>query len=114
MHVSKQGDLLVRRVLAVFALLLIAGTLWAQNIKVTGKVTDKNGEPVVGVGVIIKGTRTGISTSLDGTYEINAPGRSVLVFSSLGMKTQEIPINNRTVINITMEDDALYLRTWLW
>lgn len=109
MHVSKQGDLLVRRVLAVFALLLIAGTLWAQNIKVTGKVTDKNGEPVVGVGVIIKGTRTGISTSLDGTYEINAPGRSVLVFSSLGMKTQEIPINNRTVINITMEDDALLL-----
>jgi len=86
MHVSKQGDLLVRRVLAVFALLLIAGTLWAQNIKVTGKVTDKNGEPVVGVGVIIKGTRTGISTSLDGNSEINAPGRAVLVFSSLGMK----------------------------
>jgi len=109
MHVSKNGNRIAIKVISVFALLLFAGSMWAQNIKVTGKVTDSKGEPLIGVGVLIKGTRTGISTSLDGTYEINAQPRAVLVFSSLGMKTLEIPVNNRNLINVTMEDDALLL-----
>lgn len=109
MHVSKNGNRIALKVISVFALLLFAGSMWAQNIKVTGKVTDTKGEPLVGVGVLIKGTRTGISTSLDGTYEINAQPRAVLVFTSLGMKTIEVPVNNRTQINVTMEDDALLL-----
>ena len=109
MHVSKNGNRIAIKVMSVFALLLFAGTMWAQNIKVTGKVTDSKGEPLVGVGIVIKGTRTGVSTSLDGTYEINAQPRAVLVFTSLGMKTLEIPVNNRNLINISMEDDALLL-----
>jgi len=109
MHVSKKGDRIARKVLSVFALLLITGTMWAQNIKVTGKVTEKNGDPLIGVGVMIKGTTTGISTGFDGTFSINAPGKSVLVFASMGMKTLEIPVNNRATINVTMEDDALLL-----
>src|SRR5574344_1580944 len=109
MHVSKNGNRIAIKVMSVFALMLFAGSIWAKNNKVTGKVTDSKGEPLVGVGVLIKGTRTGISTSLDGTYEINAQPRAVLVFTSLGMKTLEIPVNNRNLINVTMEDDAVLL-----
>lgn len=109
MHVSKNGNRIAIKVMSVFALLLFAGTMWAQNIKVTGKVTDSKGEPLMGVGILIKGTRTGVSSALDGTYEINAQPRAVLVFTSLGMKTLEIPVNNRNLINISMEDDALLL-----
>ncbi len=109
MHVSKNGNRIAIKVMSVFALLLFAGSMWAQNIKVTGKVTDSKGEPLMGVGILIKGTRTGVSSALDGTYEINAQPRSVLVFTSLGMKTLEIPVNNRNLINITMEDDNLLL-----
>src|SRR5574344_1811232 len=109
MHVSKNGNLIDIKVMSVFALMPFAGSIWAQNIKVTGKVTDSKGEPLVGVGIVIKGTRTGVSSALDGTYEINAQPRSVLVFTSLGMKTLEIPVNNRNLINITMEDDNLLL-----
>ena len=109
MHVSKNGNRIALKVMSVFALLLFAGSLWAQNIKVTGKVTDIKGEPMVGVGILIKGTRTGVTTSLNGTYEINAQPKSVLSFTSLGMKNIEIAVNNRNLINVTMEDDALLL-----
>ena len=49
MHVSKNGNRIAIKVMSVFALMLFAGTMWAQNIKVTGKVTDSKGEPLVGV-----------------------------------------------------------------
>ena len=71
MHVSKKGDRIARKVLSVFALLLITGTIWAQNIKVTGVVTDDKGEPVIGASVLIQGTRTGEAADLDGKFTMN-------------------------------------------
>ena len=79
---KKQAAQSMRFILAVFGLVLFSGTLIAQNIRVTGKVTDSNNEPLVGVYVLIDGTRTGTSTDIDGSYVINAPGNSTLVFSS--------------------------------
>ena len=72
----------MRIMLAVFGFVLFSGTLIAQNARVTGKVIDTGGEPLVGVYVLIDGTRTGTSTDIDGSYVINAPGNATLVFSA--------------------------------
>ena len=104
---KKQAAQSMRFILAVFGLVLFSGTLIAQNIRVTGKVTDSNNEPLVGVYVLIDGTRTGTSTDIDGSYVINAPGNSTLVFSSIGMQTTREAVNGRSIINITMNSDAL-------
>ena len=109
MHVSKKRDRLVRNVLSVFALLLITGTMWAQNIKVTGIVKDNKGVPQIGVAVVISGTRTGVSTDVNGAYEISAPARGTLVFSAIGMIKQEIPVNNRSTIDAILQEDTLLL-----
>ena len=95
--------------LSVFALVLLSGTLMAQDIRVTGRVVDKADLPMIGVSVMVEGTRTGVATDLDGSFEISAPGNAVLVFSAIGMKTTRVPVNNRTVINIVMEEDAMLL-----
>jgi TonB-linked SusC/RagA family outer membrane protein len=109
MHVSKERDRMVRKVLSVFALLLITGSMWAQNIKVTGIVKDNKGEAQIGVAVVIEGTRTGVSTDANGAYEITAPSKGTLVFSAIGMKKLSIPINGKTQINAVMELDNVLL-----
>ncbi|MDD5315167.1 MAG: carboxypeptidase-like regulatory domain-containing protein, partial [Bacteroidales bacterium] len=86
------------------------GTVWAQNVNVTGKVTDKNGEPIIGAYVLIQGTNTGTSTDIDGAYSIpSAPANGTLVFSFIGYKDAVVPINNRVVVDVVMEEDALML-----
>lgn len=109
MHVSKNGNRIARKVFSVLALLLLAGSLWAQNIKVSGIVTDEKGIPQYGVSVMVKGTKTGVFTSDKGSYEVVAPKNGTIVFSFIGMSTQEIPINNRTSINVVMKEDAVML-----
>jgi len=96
-------------VLSVFALLLLAGSIWAQNIKVTGIVTDSKGESLVGISVLIEGTRTGVATDSNGAYEIYAPPGAGLVFSAIGMKTEIVPVKNRSVINVIMTEDTRLL-----
>lgn len=110
MYVSqKLTERYMRFILSVFALVLFSGSLVAQSIRITGKVIDKTNQPVIGVTVMVDGTRTGVATELNGSYAINAPGNAVLVFSAIGMKTQRIPVNNRSVIDVTLEEDALLL-----
>ncbi|MCE6992621.1 TonB-dependent receptor [Dyadobacter sp. CY323] len=75
--------------------------------KVDGKVTGSNGEAVPGVNVVVRGTTTGSSTNGNGEYSVNAPDKdAVLVFSFIGYVTQEIPVNGRSLINVTMETDV--------
>ncbi|HPT11277.1 MAG TPA: carboxypeptidase-like regulatory domain-containing protein, partial [Bacteroidales bacterium] len=64
----------------------MSGTLMAQNIRVTGKVIDKTGQPLMGVSVLIEGTRTGVATELDGTFSMEVPANAVLQFSAIGME----------------------------
>jgi TonB-linked SusC/RagA family outer membrane protein len=99
----------IRFTLSLFAFVLMAASLPAQNIRVSGKVIDRTGLPAIGVSVMVQGTSTGVATDLDGAYAINAPGNGTLVFSAIGMKTVNVPINNRTVIDVTMEEDAMLL-----
>lgn len=79
-----------------------------EMIKISGKVTDSRGEPLPGVTIMLKGTDFGVATDVDGKYELpvqkNLAG--TLVFSFVGMKTQEVVINGRTEINVQMEEEA--------
>ena len=76
-----------------------------QNIKVTGTVTASTGETLPGVTILVKGTETGTITGMDGKYSIDVPDtNSVLVFSYVGYKTQEVNINDRTVVDVILEE----------
>ena len=75
---------------------------FAQNV--TGLVTDASGTPIAGVNVVEKGTTNGVVTDFDGKYSIAVDGNAILVFSYVGSNTQEIAVNNRTTINVTLED----------
>jgi TonB-linked SusC/RagA family outer membrane protein len=109
MHVSRKRDRIGRKVLAIFALLLFAGTIWAQNIKVTGVVTDDRGEPIIGANVLVQGTRTGVSAGLDGRFVLEVPGNAVLEISAIGYEKQTIQLRNRTSLRIELREDALLL-----
>src|SRR5680860_420947 len=73
---------------------------------VTGKITSENGEIIPGVNVLVKGTTVGSVSDFDGNYSINITGQdAVLMFSYIGFKTLEIPVNGQSVINVTMVED---------
>lgn len=94
-----------KAVLALFIFLSSMG-LFAQGVQVKGVVTSADdGQPIPGVSVVVKGTTTGMITDLDGNYTLSAPGNSTLVFSFVGMKSQEIPVNGRTTINVVLQAD---------
>lgn len=79
-----------------------------QQKSVTGKVTDITKIPLPGVSVVVKGTTTGTVTDVDGNYSLpTIPSSGTLVFSFVGMKTQEKEIGSQTVINITLEDETI-------
>ncbi len=83
---------------------------WAQRT-VSGKVTDDTGEGLPGVNVVIKGTTTGVTTDLDGNYTISVPDdNATLVFSSVGMMTQELVVGARSVIDLGMSVDTQELQ----
>jgi len=97
------------RLMLCLCLLLTATTLLAQNnLTVTGVVTEKTtGDPAIGVSVLVKGTTNGTITSVDGDFSLtNVPSNATLVFSYIGMLSQEIPVSGKTVINVLLEDDT--------
>lgn len=85
---------------------LFANTINQQKIlsalEISGKVTDNNGEPLLGATVLIKGTSNGTTTDFNGYYKINAPAGATLAFSYLGYNSIEILIRNQTEINIVL------------
>ncbi|MFI1772438.1 SusC/RagA family TonB-linked outer membrane protein [Thalassobellus citreus] len=77
-----------------------------QQIQISGTVTDAKGQPLYGATVLIKGTRTGTTTDFDGKYSIMvASTQNILVFSSLGYKTQELQAGAKGVLNVSLEED---------
>lgn len=86
-------------------LFLSAFTVNAQ-VTVSGKVTDASGNGLPSISVTVKGTNNGTTTNETGVFSISAPANGTLVFSSVGYTSQEIKINNRTSINVTMTADA--------
>ncbi|GHV49133.1 SusC/RagA family TonB-linked outer membrane protein [Bacteroidia bacterium] len=97
-----------KRIAGILALLLLLCTgLSAQNVTVSGTVTDANNEPLIGVSVQLKGTTVGTVTNIDGKYSIAVSGnQAVLVFSYVGYLSQEIAVGSQRTINVTMKDDT--------
>ncbi len=86
---------------------LLCLPIYAQNaVSVSGTVTDASGVPLPGVSIIIKNSTTGTTTDFDGNYSINTSSNDVLVFNYLGYKKQEVPVNGKASINISMEEEA--------
>ncbi len=76
-------------------------------ITVTGRITDENSQALPGVTVLVKGSTVGTTSDTDGKYSLNVPdGNGTLVASYIGYTTQEIPINNRTVIDFSLAPDV--------
>src|SRR5690606_36506659 len=92
--------------------LLAVVTLTASYAQVgqgglTGTVTDHNGEPLIGVNVLVKETTQGTATDIDGRFELmNVAADAVLVLSYVGYVTQEIPVNGQTDLQIVLEEDS--------
>ena len=80
-----------------------------QTIKITGVVKDESNNPLPGVSILLKGTTKGVSTNLDGEYEIEASQGDTLVFSYVGYTTIEIVVGKDTVINPVMKPDLMNL-----
>lgn len=80
---------------------------------VEGVVVDEFDGPLPGVSVMVKGTSIGAVTDFDGKYSIVASSGDVLVFSYLGMKTQEVTVGNQSTVNVSMEPDALGLEEFV-
>lgn len=80
-----------------------------QETERKGLVTDAKGEPIAGVGILIKGTSTGTTTGVDGRFSLNAPDDAVLEVSSIGYKSKAFKLGKQSFFNITLEEDALFI-----
>lgn len=91
---------------------LFTQTIFAQNITVKGTVTDGTGEAVIGASVVVKGDAAhGNITDIDGNYTLsNVPPQATLIFSYVGMKTQEIAVNGRVKIDVVLAEDSELLQ----
>ena len=96
------------RALGVSLLLAVAlaGTAAGQQIPVTGTVTASSGSPLRGVTVLVEGTDVRTTTDANGRYTLNAPSNGALVFSLLGRRVIQQPINGRSIVNVSMDPVA--------
>lgn len=109
MFIKQITNQALRFVLLALVSLTFSVGAWAQNITVTGTVTDKSGEPIIGVYVLVQGTQNGTSTDIDGKYALEVPANATLQFTSMGYTDVLEAVNNRSVVNVTMVDDAVLL-----
>lgn len=90
-------------------LIVIAPRQANENIVISGRVLTSDQQPLPGVSVSIKGSTTGTITNADGVYTLEAPADGTLVFSYIGYKSVEVPINNQSKLDVTMEEDLTNL-----
>lgn len=114
-EISVQGRFSIHRVNETITLIPVkktGGNLPSVNeqlnavAQVSGVVTDESGEPLPGATVLEKGTSNGTTTDIDGNYTINVPDNAVLLVSFVGYITQEVAVNARSTIDISMELDV--------
>jgi CarboxypepD_reg-like domain len=72
------------------------------DINITGKVTSDKNEALVGVSIRVEGTDKGTITDVDGNFALVAPSDGVLIFTFIGYDTQKVPVNNQSVINVSL------------
>ena len=96
-------------ILTLLLALVVQITFAQEQRTITGTVTDDTSMPLPGVNVLVKGTTRGVQTDFDGNYSIQASQGEVLVFSFLGMKTQELTVGTNTVYDLVLAPDAAQL-----
>ena len=97
---------LCKPVVLLILLDILSFSLYSQTL-ITGRVTDEKGDGIPGVNILVKGTNSGTTTDNNGNYRLNAVDENgALLFSFIGYVTQEIAINNRSTIDITLALDV--------
>lgn len=98
----------MKRVLFAITCILFALSSMAQNITVSGTVVDgvHGNEPMIGANVMIKGTTQGTITDLDGQFTLSVPKNATLVITSVGYKTQEVPVAGKTFLQVVLTEDT--------
>ncbi|MHA8093390.1 SusC/RagA family TonB-linked outer membrane protein [Aquirufa lenticrescens] len=105
-----KNNFYVSRVVFLLALMLtLSWVAFGQDRKVAGTVSDAKGGGIPGVSVVIKGTTTGTTTDVNGAFNLNVKGNADLVISSVGYKTVNVSLGNRSSLAITLEDDVSQL-----
>ena len=97
----------MKKIIYFFVCTLFSLGVYAQEISLQGVITSADdGLPLPGVTVVVQGTTNGTVSNFDGIYQLTVPADAILQFSFVGMKTQNIPIQGRTEINVVMENAA--------
>lgn len=105
---KKSESMLKKACLLSLMVIFLSAQLLAQ--KITGVVVDESNLPIPGVSVIVKGTTVGTISDIDGNYSLSdVPENSSLIFSFIGMRTQEIMVGTKTKIDVTMKVESIGL-----
>ena len=108
-HLLKKA-LWLKNLFLTACLILVAMPVLSQTRTVTGTVTDTSGDALIGVSILVQGTSNGVVTDLDGKYTLtNVPENGTLTFSYIGMLPQDIKVNGRSAINVTLKEDSQQL-----
>ena len=102
---NKKTKAFLITILSGLLMVLSVSAQTGTSINVRGTIKDVVGEPIIGANILIKGTSNGTVTDYDGNYSLQAPADGVLEVSYIGYNPQSISINNRTIINIVLEED---------
>ena len=100
----------LRSALSTMAAMAVATVTFAQSLSVSGTVLDQAGLPVMGAGVLVQNTTDGTVTDIDGLFQLTVPGPdTVLEVSCLGYETILVPVNGKTALNITLQEESVAL-----
>ena len=99
---------LLRKLCLVIAMVGLTAFAYAQQ-RVTGKVTDAAGQPVIGANVLVEGTMIGTTTGVDGSYQLEVPANGKLTISYIGYKSQTVAVAGKTAVDVQLAEDAAML-----
>jgi len=103
---KKSRKAFLMTILSGLLMILSANAQTGTQINVSGSVTDVNGEPLIGVNILVEGTSTGTVTDYDGNFQLRVPVDAVLNISYIGYQPQQVAVNNRTSIQIVLVEDT--------
>ena len=107
---SMKKNLISFRILLLFVAFTFAFQAFAQEIQVSGKVSDaKDGSSLPGATVQVKGTTTGTLTDLDGKFSIKVKSGAILLFSFIGYDPQEVTITSQLAVNVSLQQSSTTL-----
>src|SRR5690554_3382706 len=103
---NKRTKVFLITILSGLLMVLSVSAQTGTTINVRGTITDVAGEPIIGANILIQGTSSGTVTDFDGNFLLQAPANGALEVSYIGYQPQTVSINNRTTINIVLDEDT--------